>query len=130
MHVRKFSYIREDWATDNPCVSLIPVYLSSIISLHHLSSLYLIIVISMSHCFICLYVSVSTISISLSSTIYLISYISKTIAFFSPPRSFSHSTIKMAPAICRRSLSEIVHDVFSVLLIILSITEHIYFFIC
>lgn len=91
---------------------------------------YLIFIISMSHCFICLYVSVSTISISLSSTIYLISYISKTIAFFSPPRSFSHSTIKMAPAVCRRSLSEIIHDVFSVLLIILSITEHIYFFIC
>ena len=136
MHMRKFSYMREGKATDNPCVSL-----SS--SLRLFVSLSLCLFVFLSLCFfvfLCvslslrLFVSslslcliVSSASISLSSTIYLIS---KTIAFFSPPRSFSHSTIKMAPAVCRRSLSEIIHDVFSVLLIILSITEHIYFFIC
>ena len=117
--------------------------LSLFISFRLFLSLSLPLFVSSSFCLfvslsLCLFVSVSlylifivlSASISLSSTIYLISYISKTIAFFSPPRSFSHSTIKMAPAVCRRSLSEIIHDVFSVLLIILSITEYIYFFIC
>lgn len=119
VRMRKFSYMREGKATDNPCVS--PLCLS----LHLFHLLISHISSSLSLCLI-----VSSASTSLSSTIYLISYISKTIAFFSPPRSFSHSTIKMAPAVYRRSLSEIIHDVFSVLLIILSITEHIYFFIC